>query len=74
MAYKELIVKYYASHKYIEPGHSDGEFTGEIIRCENCKYCEKLQVFGVEFYACYRLENGINVTKESFCSWAERKE
>lgn len=66
--YKDWIVRYYASHDDIPPGHTDGELT-ELIRCKDCKWYE----MGEEETYCREL--GIfNTDPTSYCSYAKRKE
>ena len=74
--YKDWIVRYYASHDDIPPGHTDGELT-ELIRCRDCKFCKKYyhgaeSNLGMFTYECIR---GLyTVTADEFCSKAERRE
>lgn len=82
--YKDWIVRYYANHDDIPPGHTDGELT-EFIRCKNCKYWLPHSQFGFdedndEYYDYCELlvpdDDYYAITRqaEDYCSRAERKE
>lgn len=43
-----------------------------VIRCKDCKYCTKFEVYKVKWYVCTKHENNIDVKAEDFCSYAER--
>ena len=67
--YKDWIVRYYASHDDIPPGHTDGELT-ELIRCKDCKHYYALN----EVRGNCSEYNFVEKIPIDFCSWAERKE
>ena len=67
--YKDWIVRYYANHDDIPPGHTDGELT-ELIRCKDCKY------YRYEIDMCDEPHSTAHniVHEDDYCSRAERKE
>ena len=69
--YKDWIVRYYANHNDIPPGHTDGELT-ELIRCKDCKHCMIFSIYKTKWYVCTRNVESIDVEAEDFCSNAER--
>lgn len=72
--YKDWIVRYYASHDDIPPGHTDGELT-ELIRCKDCKYCDAMTIFGkTTLYSCTRKNPAVDVLPNDYCSRGRRKD
>ena len=66
--FADWITRFYASHKYIPDGHSDGELIGKLIRCKDCKYRN-------EYSYCTLYINWHHLTGDmDYCSDAERKE
>ena len=47
----------------------------ELIRCEDCKHCETMTIFGkTTLYSCTRKNPAVDVLPSDYCSRAERKE
>ena len=74
--YKDWIVRYYANHDDIPPGHTDGELT-ELIRCRECKHRLAILVNGqpvVMLCGNERNDEAFSIDMDDYCSRAERKE
>ena len=67
--YKDWIVRYYASHDDIPPGHTDGELT-ELIRCKDCIYFTA-EKSGEHWNVCRFYD--APKTADGYCNDAERK-
>lgn len=59
--------------KQTSGGWTWAEPKGELIRCKDCKYCEKTDWLN-EWYGLCRYYNSHSVQADDFCSRAERKE
>ena len=81
--YIELIDKYVIrqsdSDEYNPPSYIWTDNTGELIRCEDCKYLTQLNAFGRTTLYCIRHRDDcggweILENDEGFCSWADRRD
>ena len=44
-----------------------------VTHCKDCKYCEVLTVFGVDFPACTSITPAMDVSEDDYCSKAKRR-
>lgn len=51
-----------------------GEYV-EVIRCQDCKYCDAMTIFGkTTLYACTRKNPAVDVLPSDYCSKGRRKD